>query len=107
MKETRALQMLATELDGLIDVSKAVTHEDNEACIKTATSDVGSSRTKHIDMKFHCCRDMTKAGHAQTVHVPTQLQLADSLTKDLGRETRNKHIWAWGLRDSSGSHWAQ
>ena len=97
--------MFAAELNGLVDLSKAAIYEDNEACIKIASNEVGSSRTKHIDIKYHYCRDIIKQGHATVVHVPTQLQLADTLTKNANPDIRKRHTWAWGLRASMGSHW--
>ena len=105
MQEMRYIQTLVTEMEGLIDVSKALIYEDNEACVKMATNQMGSSRTKHVEIKYHYCRENVEAGNVVLVYVPTQLQLADTLTKHTTRDTQKRHTWAWGLRDSAGSHW--
>jgi len=40
-------------------------------------------RTKHIEIDCHTVRDQIKAGHLTTLHVPTENQHADILTKPL------------------------
>lgn len=40
-------------------------------------------RTKHIDVIFHLIRELQVNGEINVTYVPTQLQLADILTKAL------------------------
>lgn len=40
-------------------------------------------RSKHIDVRFHFLRDLTKAGVMKMVHCNTQGQVADVMTKPL------------------------
>ena len=40
-------------------------------------------RSKHIDVRFHFLRELTKAGTVELVHCGTQEQLADVMTKPL------------------------
>jgi hypothetical protein len=43
-------------------------------------------RCKHIDVRFHFLRDLTKDGVVELVHCNTQDQLADLMTKPLKLE---------------------
>jgi hypothetical protein len=45
------------------------------------------SRTKHIEVRYHFLRDNVEKGNIDLIHVPTEKQLADSLTKPLDQAT--------------------
>jgi hypothetical protein len=47
---------------------------------------VHHDRTKHIDTKFHYTRTQVEGGALGVDHVSTEEQLADILTKALGRK---------------------
>jgi hypothetical protein len=53
-------------------------------------------RSKHIDVKFHFLRDLTREGTVELVHYSTQEQLSDIMTKPLKLEVFLK------LRDRLG-----
>ena len=40
-------------------------------------------RSKHIDVRFHFLRELTKTGTVELVHCGTQEQLTDVMTKPL------------------------
>jgi hypothetical protein len=42
-------------------------------------------RTKHIDLRFHFIRECVEDGKVAVEHIGTTNQLADILTKSLGR----------------------
>ena len=44
-------------------------------------------RSKHIDVRFHFLRDLTKDGSVELVYCDTQEQLADIMTKPLKLNT--------------------
>ena len=60
--------------------------EDNEGCIRLALTEKINSRTKHIDVKHHLVRNMTKEGLVELEHCRTDEMIADSLTKPLPRD---------------------
>jgi hypothetical protein len=60
--------------------------EDNQGSIHMAQNQVTSSRSKHIDIRHHFVREQCNELHSIVIsYIPTQHQLADCLTKNLGR----------------------
>ena len=43
-------------------------------------------RSKYIDTRYHFIRDCVQAGSIDLLYVNTEIQLADVLTKPLGRQ---------------------
>lgn len=58
---------------------------DNKPAIALAKNPVLHDRSKHIDLKFHFLRDCVDGGQLVIEFVETGQQLADILTKLLGR----------------------
>ena len=58
---------------------------DNQPTIALAKNPVLHDRSKHIDVKFHFLRDCVDGGQIVIEFVDTGRQLADILTKSLGR----------------------
>jgi len=58
---------------------------DNMSAIALSKNPVHHERSKHIDTKFHFIRECVEDGKVQVDHVGTAGQLADILTKPLGR----------------------
>ena len=58
---------------------------DNKSAIALCKNPVHHGRSKHIDTKFHYTRERIEAGEMDVDHVRTEEQLADILTKALGR----------------------
>ena len=77
------LSRLLHELD-VPDITPINVHCDNQAAIYIARNPVFHERTKHLCIDCHFVRDMVQQGFLQTVHVPSNLQLADIFTKALG-----------------------
>lgn len=59
---------------------------DNSSTIKLSKNPVLHGRSKHIDVRFHFLRDLTKEGVVKLVHCGTRDQIADVLTKPLSLE---------------------
>ena len=56
---------------------------DNSSTIKLSKNPVMQGWSKHIDVRFHFLRDLTKDGEVELAHYKTQDQLADLMTKPL------------------------
>jgi len=65
---------------------------DNQPAIILAKTPVLHDRSKHIDIKFHFLRDCVDGGQIVIEFVETGRQLADILTKSLGR-LRFMELW--------------
>lgn len=60
---------------------------DNSSTIKLSKNPVMHGRSKHIDVRFHFLRDLTKDEVVKLVHCGSNDQVADILTKPLKLET--------------------
>jgi len=58
-------------------------YEDNKSCIAIAYKPKHHGRTKHFDVKAHFIRDHIEKGNVEVIYCPTELQVADMLTKAL------------------------
>ena len=56
---------------------------DNEVTLHIATNLVFHERTKHIEIDCHFFREKLQAGCLKTLHVSSQNQIANFLTKPL------------------------
>ena len=60
-------------------------YEDNTACILMAEGEGLNKRTKHIDVRYHVSKEAIKNKEITLSYVGTNEQLADALTKNLGK----------------------
>jgi hypothetical protein len=60
---------------------------DSTSAISVAKNPMLHSRTKHIEVRHHFLRDNVEKGNIDLIHVPTEKQLADILTKPLDQAT--------------------
>lgn len=60
---------------------------DNSSSIKLSKNPVLHGKCKHIDVRYHFLRDLTKEGIVEMTHCSTQEQIADIMTKPLKLET--------------------
>jgi len=58
---------------------------DNKAAIELCKNPVFHERSKHIDTRYHFIRDCADQGKTRVSYINTKDQLADILTKALGR----------------------
>jgi hypothetical protein len=64
--------------------------EDNSGALELARLPKMRPRTKHINVKYHHFREAVALGRVTILHVPTEKQLGDMLTKNLPREQFKK-----------------
>jgi hypothetical protein len=63
---------------------------DNSSTIKLSKNPVMHGRSKHIDVRFHFLRNLTKEGTVELIHCGSQDQIADIMTKPLKLEVFQK-----------------
>ena len=68
---------------GLTQEKTTIIHCDSSSAIKLSKNPVMHGRSKHIDVRFHFLRELTKGGTVELIHCSTQDQLADIMTKPL------------------------
>ena len=62
-----------------------VIHCDNQSCIQLFENPVFHDRSKHIEIRYHFIRDYVQRGAITLYYIYTDEQVADILTKSLGR----------------------
>ena len=71
---------------------------DNQGCIALAKNPKHHSRTKHIDVQHHFIREKLEEGVVILKYCPTEIMVADVLTKALARPRHEKLRVVLGLK---------
>ncbi|GAU13002.1 hypothetical protein TSUD_173010 [Trifolium subterraneum] len=74
-------------------------HCDNSSSIKLSKNPVMHGRCKHIDVRYHFFRDLTKENVVELIYCNTQDQVADVMTKALKLEAFCKFRNMLGIND--------
>ena len=78
------LRKLFSELFGhVLDTTVILCY--NQSGIRLTKNLVFHDRSKHIDIRYHFIRDMVQRGAVRLDHIGTDEQVADILTKPLGK----------------------
>ncbi|CAB1096750.1 unnamed protein product [Ectocarpus sp. CCAP 1310/34] len=72
-------------------IGNSQVREDNEGAIALTENPLSSCNSKHIDVRHHFLRNLTKEGVLEIRHVPREVQHADILTKALPRDLFEVH----------------
>ena len=59
---------------------------DNEPAVNLAQNPISSSKSDHINRKYHKVREQAELGFIEIVHVPGSQQIADIFTKPLTKD---------------------
>ena len=70
---------------------------DNQGALFLAKNDVNNKRSKHIHIRFHALRDWVKKKLFGIFYVETSCNVADIMTKALGRVAFERHRLACGV----------
>ena len=79
------------EFLGFPQQEATVIFEDNKACVQMAQNPANASRTKHIDLREFYLKELERRNLVRLVHVSTNEQHADFLTKSLSHEKHRAH----------------
>ncbi len=92
------LRHLLGDLD-IMHHEPALLYCDNKVALHIAANPVFHERTRHIEMDCHYIRDKIQEGSIATRFVSSTYQLADVLTKALGKETFIPMTCKLGVQD--------
>lgn len=84
-KEAVWLRRLLGEIHVLDLQAPTTIHGDNQGSLNLAQNPIYHGRTKHIEVRHHFIREKISSGEINLDYVPTNEQLADILTKPLGK----------------------
>lgn len=88
--EYKWIRKLLTELEIEYD-EPVVIFEDNQSCIKATDDSKDSKRLKHMHIKYNFIKEMIANGEIELKYKSTNDQLADIMTKALGKNVFIKH----------------
>ncbi|GJS80638.1 retrovirus-related pol polyprotein from transposon TNT 1-94 [Tanacetum coccineum] len=80
------LEMRSQLTDYGLGFNKIPLYCDNKSVIALYCNNVQHSRSKHIDIRYHCIKEQVENGLVELYFIRTEYQLADIFTKALGRE---------------------
>ena len=95
-KEALYLDKLFKSLRILND-KPIIVNTDAKSAINHVKHNLNHARTKHFDVKLHFIKQVYKDKKIDILHVPTDNQLADLLTKPLGPIKHKKAIEMLGM----------
>ena len=70
---------------GIFENGKITLMEDNLTAIRILETQQNTSRSKHIDLRYKFCYQAVKEMEIKVTYVKSEENLADALTKPLGR----------------------
>ena len=95
------LRILAKLLGRKVDVVELKV--DNKSALALAKNPIFHERSKHIRIKYHFIRDCLEDGSIKATHIATTDQLADILTKSLGKSKFQEMRERIGLQQITSS----
>jgi hypothetical protein len=99
-KEALNLRMLLRDL-GFGQRSPTTLFCDNKGAITMSLHPTNKPATRHMEMRYHFCRQHTELGHVRPLFKPTRTMVADFISKQTIRETHIRHaLRTFGLQSA-------
>ncbi|KAH9669477.1 Integrase catalytic domain-containing protein [Citrus sinensis] len=96
------MQNFITGLDCILVILRPLKiYCDNSMAISFSHNTGSSSRSKHIDIKYLFVREKIALSYVSVEYIPTELMLADPLTKALAPKVFREHVTHMGLLEST------
>ena len=89
-KEALNLRMLLRDL-GFGQSEPTILFCDNKGAITMSQHPTNKPATRHMEMRYHFCRQHTELGNVRSVFKPTRAMVADFISKQTIRETHTRH----------------
>ena len=77
---------------GIPQQSASLLYEDNDGCIAMANAGKPTSRTRHIDIKYHAICEWVERDLMLLERVPTSQNMSDHFTKNLPKILFHRHV---------------
>ena len=90
-REVIFLRQILDFIEPRREVRPVTIFEDNDGAIKLADNPICTNRTKHIDVRYHFVREKVANQTVKVVHVESEKQAADGLTKNLPEAALVRH----------------
>ena len=84
-QENLSIKFLLKEL-GYAMIMPTTIYGDNQGAIQLTINHAQHKRTRHIDIKSHYVRDLEAKGEIVISKIPTELMIADLLTKNTSKK---------------------
>jgi hypothetical protein len=104
IKEAMWLRTFLTEV-GVSFKEPTIVHQDNQSAIAIALNPIHHGRVKHVDVKTNYIRENIDNSTVKLVYCPTEMMIADILTKPLPAPQHRRIISLMGMKsyDEVGS----
>jgi hypothetical protein len=100
VKESIWMRMILGELNLNVDNPMKI-YQDNQSTMAIAIDPIHHARVKHMDIKMFFIREHLEKNEVKLVYCPTELMLADILTKALPAPQHEKLVEMMGMRSRS------
>jgi KUP system potassium uptake protein len=78
-------------------------HEDNQSCGSLSKKNMTTGRSKHMDVRYHFCREKVECGDIEIRYCATEDMLANVLSKPLASVRHKKcAMRSWVRLSSNG-----
>ena len=103
VKEAKWMREFLTEMGFNMKASTNI-NEDNQSAIAIASNPIHHSRIKHLEVKARFLQENLEGGNVRLTFCPTELMLADILTKALAKAQHLFFCELMGLRSLARLH---